>query len=294
MEATMSLQKLRFASRIPSRSLKQTDDEHIDVLGLCALPDDVVLIDLFIRTSSQYCLRALSLRSQQLSRDGACALEQVYCVAYDKRTDTLLCVCGDDDNNNSWLVSLRRVASASDWLEVQRLRTQIPLDDIGQLVVSDSRVLLAQQTEDTNRLHTFDMSEPHGLRPVGAVVPDVQFWRFACSRVGADTLVAFVHETAVSLHRLAALQLEPLAQVDLTDPRILLFRGDLLLVADWSEDTKTHAVVPLLATGGRLTRLPHLLLDAANSVAIDEWCLSSDHLVVLDWKSKDLLKYAFE
>ena len=289
--------KLQLTTRIPRRSFTSTDSELPSVCGLCALSDD----DVLLAYSSQFTpprMRAVSLRSQQLpSPREVSALENVYRVAYDALTDTLLCVCKDI---NTWLVLLRRNVSANDWLEVNRLRTpfeltwspfQVPRNE---LVVCESRALLAQRIgKYKRRLHVFDLSAKHGLSAVGTVAPEVKFRSFACTRLGADTLVAFADATLVSLHRLATLQLESLSRIKLTDPGILVFRGNQLLVADWNEATKTHAIVPLLTAGGRLMRQP-LLLDANDSVWIDEWCLAGDHLVVMKFNSNDLLLYAFE
>ena len=189
-------------------------------------------------------------------------------------------------------MSLGRGANAIDWLEVKRLRITDSWIRIGQLDVCESRALLAQAIE-TCRLRVFEVNAQHGLRSVCTVETEIPFWRFTCSRIGPDTLVAFAHQTAVSLHRLAARRLEPLDRFELGDPYNLLFRGDLLLVTNRNNETDPDAIVPLLATEGHLMLLP-LLLDAMDSVCIDEWCLVGDHLVVVEDRSKDMLEYAFE
>ena len=95
------------------------------------------------------------------------------------------------------------------------------------------------------------------------------------------------------MYRLVALRLEPLARTDLVAPVLVLFRGDLLLVADYNERADTHTIVPFRVTGAELNRQRELL-NHNTGVRATAWCLAGDRLVVRDWKSKDMLLYTFE
>jgi hypothetical protein len=295
MAAAASLPQLRLASRIKYQKLKRTDDEALCICGLCALPGDMVL--LACGSDPYPCrVRAFSLGTNLLYPHDVCALEGVRRVAYHALSDTLLCVCVDNNDrgndNSTCIVSLRRGAGETTWLEVNRLPTPMTWNEIGELVVCDSRVLLAQHSGDTHRLHVFDVNEQNVLSAAGNIDSEARFKCFACVKVGADILIAFAHETTVSLRRLRAFQLDLLDSFDFTEPVKLLFRGDLLLVADVNKANDTHAIMPLLTTGGRFTRLSHMLLDANNDIGIEKWCLESDRLFVWDWVSFDLLEFA--
>ena len=286
---------LRRVASIPFSSLQQTDEGCLCasycVCDLCALPDDVVLL-VFGCTPSPCLLRAFSLHSQQQpSLREVCKLEDVRRAAYDTSTGTLLCAlrCGVNDDDTTCLVSLHRDSSAFDWQQDGRVSISIPWKELGELAVCDSRVLLA---EHGRRLHAFDVSAQHGLSAAGTVEPEIQFKSFSFARVSADNLVAFSHETDVSLHRLAGLRLEPLDCIKFQNPSKLLFRADLLLVADRNEADSADAILSLSATEGRLMRRTTLLnrLD----VCINQWCLANDHLVVWDKNSYDILDYIFK
>ena len=237
-------------------------------------------------------LLAVSLRTDLTvfaAKQPTAIREFVYGVAFDTNTDTLL-LFFQTPTDVYQLVSLRR--NASEWLEVQRLDTNPnPRSHyIPSISVCDSRVLLGQYG-NPRTLHVFDVSEAHTLSDAGDVTPERRFYGFACARRGNDTLVAFAHSSSVSLQRLASLplRLEPLASVDLTDPRRLLFRGDLLLVADWNEATRTHAIVSFRAADNALSE--RLVLLGAQTGIPRAWALAGERLVLAN--SKDLLEYGF-
>ena len=72
------------------------------------------------------------------------------------------------------------------------------------------------------------------LRDAGSVTWLSSFHRVECTRLDGVTLFAILNGTSVSLLRLMSLPLRlvPLASVNLTAAHELLFREDLLLVAD--------------------------------------------------------------
>ena len=282
--------QLRFVARIPSRSLRRTDNEFLNVYGLCALTDDEVLLACGLRG-----LRALGLKSAKLSDPKPSALTLVYSVALDAATDTIVLALAAQAQSRyidvGWLVSLQLVAD--EWREVQRLQIEISsfLDWVGLSFAGDSRVLLGQCSKD--RLYAFDVSVEHRLQPVGAVLLEKALFRFACTRLGADSLVAIVHyrSRCVSVERLvgagAELHFESLAHTELAGAWNVLFRGDHLLVS-----TLQTVVSFYVAVDGARLRGRRELLGASARVCVIDWCLAGELLVVRDLNSNDLLLYA--
>ena len=271
--------------------MKHSNIESLHVWGLCALTDDMAML-----ASGLAGLRTFSHRTGQLSPRDPCDLKNVYSVTFDAPTDTLLLAVWIEGATGGvyWLVSLRR--GPEEWLEVMRIQSEIKHLDFGPWYVSlsavcASRVLLGEH--DTERLAVFDVNEKHCLHPVGTVLLENQFRVFACTREGPDTLVALSHDdNSVSLHRLVALRLEPLARVKLTDPWDLLFRGHMLLVSDY-KDIRKQAIVSMDTRGGHLMH-QRQLLEANAKIRVEQWCLSDDHLLIIDYNSKDLLVYSIE
>ena len=247
-------------------------------------------------------LFALTLHTEQLAAFEPTVIQyDVYRVAFDAHTDTLLLLvlppppANSNLSNNTdfsmlWLVSLRR--NGSEWLEVHRLNTNLSDYNV-KVAACDSRVLLGKSGGDT--LNVFEVSVAHSLRALASVTMQNEFNTFACTNRDGDTLVALSHETWVSVQPLASLPQShvPLASVDFTDSDGLLFRGDLMLVADWNSDTDTHAIVSLRASGNALKEW-QVLLDAETSVWVWAWALAGDKLVLYDHVSGDLLIYKLE
>ena len=280
--------------RIPKRNLSRDDNQfplYPYVYDLSALSADEVLV-----ARGPAGLRAVSLHNAQHVAHEPTALQytsppHVNRVAFDTHTDTLLLLvwvpCDYYTGHYYQLVSLRR--NASEWLEMQRLGTII--HNKFNFAVCDSRVLLVDR--GWNTMYVFDVSAEHTLRDEGNVTWQSSFHRVACTRRDGVTIVAFSHNTSVSLLRLTLLplRLEPLASVSLIAPRPLLFRGDLLLVADWNRATNTSAIVSFRVSGNALTER-RVLLDALPGVLL-HWALAGDRLVLWNWKSEELLVYAF-
>ena len=280
-----------------------------DIYGLCALNEDVVLL-----ASSQNGLDTISLSSQLRSRLDHSGPEQVSQVAFDESTETLLLVAKARNSmlemaNQISLVSLRR--EANKWVKVDAFHiATYSLGDL-QLVVCNSRVLLGHSGEE--KLQAFNVTAEQSLRPFGTVLLHNRFRHFACTRITSfvpvstatpagqiqtdiyniDTIIALSREKSVSLHRLVGIKLEPLAVIGLSDPQWLLFREDLLLVAERNIDSDTHTILSFIATGRQLT--PHRqFLDSSSNVDLAVWCLVGDRLVVRNSKSKGLLIYDFQ
>ena len=100
-----------------------------------------------------------------------------------------------------------------------------------------------------------------------------------------------VHQCLLRLTSLP-LRLVPLASVSLTTPHELLFREDLLLVADWNRATHTEEIVSFCASDNALTER-RMLLDA--QAGVDVWALASDRLVLWNGEPvEQLLVYVFK
>ena len=271
--------------RIPERNLRRTDTEYLRVDDMCALSADEVLLA---------CgdLRAVWLHTAQLvAHESSAIRDDVLGVAFDAHTDTLLLQLSAPTDDYYLLVSLRR--NASKWLKVQRLGTRVHRSfNIFNFAVCDSRVLLGQWRSD--RVNVFEVSAEHTLRDAGSLTLQSGFNGVACTRRDGITLVAFSNETSVTLLRLMSftLRLVPLASVSLTAPHRVLFREDLLLVADWNKANRTDAIVSFRVSGNALTER-RVLLDAQAGVRVVAWTLASDRLVLRDLKSEELLVYDF-
>lgn len=252
------MSQLNFVVRIPQQTLKRTDKEDLYCYGLSALPEDVVLV-----ACGTDGLRGLSLRSTQITPQDPSPIKEVYGVAFDAATDTLLLAVMEWKSNSSlfdkianffemtfaskllYLTSLRR--GADGWSEVQRVPTEITCSFrtvlwVGLSVAFGSRVLLGGG-ENRDKLYTFDLSADHKLGPVKTLAVVKKFRQFTCTREGSENLVAFSHnDDSIALHRLTALQLETLASVQLTELPKLLFVGRLLIVAEWDKENETHKI----------------------------------------------------
>ena len=135
--------------------------------SLCALSADELLF-----ACGDGSLRALLLQwlhiGQLVAREPT-ALPNVYRVAFDTRTDTLILLAFAYEKWQWQLVSLR--PDASEWREVQRLNTSLlayhSLDNV-VMAVCDSRVLLGGGGASAT-LYAFDVSAAHTLSAAGSV-----------------------------------------------------------------------------------------------------------------------------
>ena len=154
----------------------------------------------------------------------------------------------------------------------------------------DLRVLLGQYGGG-NTLYVFDVNKEHTLSAAGNVTLE-WFYGLACTRRGNDTLVAFTHESSVSLQRLASfpLRLEQLASVNVTDAWRLLFRGDLLLVAQYNITLRSDAILSFRVSGNTLTE-QRVLLDSQAGVDMHSWALAGERLILAT--PYELLEYNF-
>ena len=256
----------------------------LPVKDICLLSAEELLL-----AYSDAGLRAVSLRTGLLAAKKLTAIQNVYRVAFDTHTDTLLLVVETPTYVNQ-LVSLRR--NASEWLEVQRINISTPARyiHIPFISVCDSRVLLGNGGKT---LYVFDVNEEHNLSAAGHVTLESAFRWVACTRRGNDTLVAFAHESSVSLQRLAALplRLERLANVNVnvTNPKPFFFR-DLLLVVEYSVFSKTYAIESFRVTDNALIER-RVLLDAQAAVGIRGWALAGEQLVIMT--PNEFLVYEF-
>ena len=287
--AAANVSRLSWAISIPKRNLSRIDNEYLYVYGMCALSADKVLL-----ACGAAGLRAVSLHNAQLvAHESSAIRDNVWGVAFDAHTDTLLLLVLDWAGDYYQLVSLRR--NASEWREVQRLGTRIRHHSfyIFNIAVCDSRVMLGGGGR--NRLYVFAVSAEHTLRDAGNVTLQSVAYGVACTRRDGVTLVAFSnYDTSVSFLRLTLLPLRlvPLASVSLTTPKWLLFREDLLLVADWNRATRTNDIVLFRASDNELTER-RVLHDAQAGVSVHAWALAGDRLVFWNGDLEELRVYAF-
>ena len=250
---------------------------------LLALSTDELL---FICNES---LHALSLRTGQLSAHEHPTLSHLRDMALDTRTGTLLFA----ERVDNWqLVSLR--CEASKWLEVQRRNITLGSRAV-LLSVCDSRVLVVGIGDSGLVLHhMFDITAQHNLIGAGPEVQQRLGYNLACTRRDNDTLIATDGGGSVSLQRLATgpLRLEHIAtSQDVAYIFKLLFRGELLLVADWKYENNTHKriIQSFRATPNALTERRVLLHNVSFFL---DWTLAGDRLVLADTDS-NLLVYDF-
>ena len=278
---------------IPNRNLSGSETNYLHVEGIIALSAEELLL-----ACGEKDMRAVSLLTGVAEHRTRISLYW-HRIAVDTHTGTLLLSVRSPTGDFGQLVSLRQ--NGNRWVEVQRLDTRILVFDgnsyqIPFIVVCESRVLLAKSGEHT--LHVFDVSVEHTLREAGYVTLQSEFRRFACIRRGNDTLIAFAQKSSVSLQRLTSLPLfriEQVANVFVTNPCHLLFRGDLLLVVDCRWINGQDAVDIMLsfrASGNALTER-RVLLDAQAGVSVGAVALAGDRLVISDSNSGNLLVYAF-
>ena len=259
-----------------------TDSEYLQVLSLCWISDDELLL-----APVDASLRSLSLRTGELTAREPTALKIVWRVAFDALTDTLLVLTTEA---NKWeLVSLRR--SGSQWVQAQRIDACSSYRDLCYLAQCKSRIVLVGKGK-TNTMYVFDVSAAHTLRKAGSVPLQSWFNEVACSGRDGDTLVALSHERSLTLQRLTGfpLRLEPLAKVELTAPILVQFYGDILIVADFNVATQKHDICSFRWSGNALNERK-VLLEAQHSVSVSTWALVGERLAIVDWDSMDLLVY---
>ena len=162
-----SVSPLRFAQSISMQSiLPRSSNEQMRVWDLCALSDEEVLI-----AAGATGLHALSLRTGQLSAHEPTAIQNAYKVAFDAITNTLLLLVANTDTRaNDRSEQCRQLVllhyNGNEWLEVQRISTQIFLYKIPALAVCESRVLLGTSVVDMftlkcDTLYVFNVSVQH-------------------------------------------------------------------------------------------------------------------------------------
>ena len=217
-------------------------------------------------------------------------------VCHLKDSDTLL-VCErlfSSERNTDWLVAVRR--SGSEWRETHRLRLQTDFSNELMIIcaLSGSRVLVGQWHSEYLELLRVEVAVAvkSGARIAPVCRLDVTAkYRYECATCASDTLVvmSFAMDQSVGLYRLRGDRcLEELAHIILNAPCELLWRADRLLVAEWNEATKSHAVDEFEVSGARIERRRQLI--AANErIQLRSWCAVDGGLAITDLYSEDLL-----
>ena len=73
-------------------------------------------------------------------------------------------------------------------------------------------------------------------------------------------------------------------------PHYLLWLADRLLVADFDENKKSHAIIELEVSDTRLERRRELIATSEN-IRVRSWCEVEDGLAIVDNKANDILLY---
>ena len=217
----------------------------------------------------------------------------VYSVCHMSDSDTLL-VCSFE-NNHRWLVVLSR--NDSEWREEQRVQTNREGDI--SCALSDSRVLIGQ--EHSTYMELFRVESGPRIARVHRIHDPEKYHSFS-AMCGSDTLVAMSYpkdpkwspnmDNSVRVHRLRGDRLEELVRIQLKAPSLLLWLADRLLVADYDNKTKSHAVIELEVSDTRL-ELRRELIATSENISVSSLCAVNDGVAILDYNYKDILHYSF-
>ena len=296
VRAPMNVSHLQFVTHIRKLNLSRNHNEFLEVWGLCALSNDVLLL-----ACGSLGLRAYSMNSSQLSPHEIVAIGDVRGVAFDPRTDTLLLLVPESTTEKWQLVSLR--GNPSNWLELMRVTIDMNVTNPYRpiIAVCNSHVLVVKLLQG-DRLYVYNVSAEHSVRSAGIVPLKQPNWSgLACKSIGDDTYVALSHyvTSLVTLHRLVwpsptRPSLDPLANNTIHNPYWLLFLDDVLLVCSWNSTILSDAIVSIRASDGALSEKRVLLTAAAEPrIASLAWTLARNRLVISDLHSGDLLIYSF-
>ena len=210
-------------------------------------------------------------------------------VAFDAHTVTLLILV--TAANKLQLVSLRR--NASEWLDAAP--HHISYHKINDMVACNSHVLLTGG-ENQGTLFVFDVNvaPPHTLRDAGSLPQQTAIYALACTRATTKRSSHLQKQTQCLCtgSRHAHSSSSPIVDLIWVYPNRLLFRGELLLVADMnSAITGSHTIVSFRATGNALTE-QRVLLDDQDSVVGRAWLDSAGdrRLVLAEWKSESVYR----
>ena len=175
-----------------------------------------------------------------------------------------------------------------------------------------SLVLVFRPDGMDNFLDVYNVSAEHSVSYAGREY--LTTWmELACTRIGKDTYVAVSHRfpLAVVLYRIEwaskslgirktvfSISLSYVNEYSLNRPGCLLFRGDLLLVADRNLNTDTDSIVSFRVSDGKLTEMRELLAVAdadknKNGIKVLVWTLVGHRLILWDERSSGLIIYGF-
>ena len=213
----------------------------------------------------------------------------VWSVCHMSDSDTLLVCSGEKGRERNWAKWLV-VLSCND-SELRQARVQTVGKGEICCALSDSRVLIDESS--SKRMELLRVESGPRIAPVHFIhVPDYYSFSATC---GSDTLVAMSYpfpDKSVRVHRLRDVQLEVLARIQLNCPHDLLWVADRLLVADFDENKKSHAVIELEVSETRLERCRKLLATSEN-INVRRLCAVKDGLAIFDLNSRDILQLVY-
>ena len=282
---------INLVRRIPQQSLIRAGEKAPSIEGKSY---NSARDELFIADFVNKVVRAMRVRDndgdlQDVYRAPHDTSPLVWSVCHMSDFDTLL-VCsrevGPDMKYANWLVALSR--NGSEWREAHRVQT----GGMGWIccALSDSRVLIGN---NSTYMELFRVESGPRIERVHSIhVPNNYEWFSATC--GSDTFVAMSYrrDQSVRVHRLRGDRLEELSRIQLKSPGKLLWVADRLLVADYDNDKKSHAVIELEVSDTRLERRRKLIATSEN-INVSSWCAVNDGLAIFDYKSKNILHYSF-
>ena len=296
-----SASRLQLDRRIPKQTLIGAGEKDPDIYGMSynSARDELFFVDRNNRVVRAMRVRdnAGDLRDVYRAPHEMSSFSGVLNVCHMSDSDTLL-VCsgelGPDRKLAYWLVALSR--NGSEWREAHRVQIDGYVEIICAL--SDSRVLIGVFLSTYMELLRVERG-PRIARVHRIHVPEKYFCFSATC--GSDTLVAMCYpkrmdipngDNSMRVHRLRGDRLEELARIQLKYPEYLLWLSDRLLVVDWDNEKRSHAVIELEVSDTRLERRRELIA-ASENFHVKRLCAVNDKLAIFDYNTRVILHYSF-
>ena len=272
------------SKRLPAEALMAAGDKNPDISGMSY---NSARDELFLADNVNEVVHSMRVRDNAGDLCDVYTTPLVYSVCHMSDSDTLL-VCsgneGPDRNWAKWLVALRR--NGSSWRVVQRVQTDIS----GHLSfpLSGSRLLIGEPV--SKRMELFRVESGPRISRVHCIHVPEEYAYFSAT-CDSDTRVAMTYsspDNSVRVHRLLDDRLEEIARIGLKEPWSLLWLADRLVVADFDNDKKSHALIELKVSDTRLERRCELFPSSEN-IYVHKLCAVNDGLAMFNSNSKDIL-----
>ena len=262
------------------------------VYDVCAISNDTVLL-----AYGAAGLRAFSLSKNEVSSRAPAAIRDVYRVAFDSATDTLVLLVRPPDATNcrdNWiLVTMRR--SASEWIEVQRYDPLLSPASEPEFVLCGTHGIFVERGMNERTL--FNVNAYHTLEDWRYSRASLPINGLACAVSESNNMeVAFAFESEVSVWRRNPPQFTRLWGFNVPAPRRLLFYGHKkLLVTHWNSGTRTYDIVSMRESGSPATMNKHPILLPNNArFLVRSWTLAGRKIVLVDQNSNGLFSFLLD